>query len=289
MFEFFGTVIFCLFVAIAAFCRGCYVVARMFFPDPNARQGCGRFASSGFFGCVWFLIAAVAILFVLPIMSPSHAAARRSQCTNNLKQIVLAMHNYHDEYKCFPPAYTVDKAGRPLHSWRTLLLPYLEQKELYKQLRLDEPWDSKHNQGVFALLQIPAVFRCPSDPLLPDADSRSETNYVAIVGPRTVFPGPKSVRLKDITDDPAKTIAVVETYDLGIRWYEPRDLKAEEMSFRINDPDLVGIASRHPGGANVGFADGRSVSFLPDTTEPRIVEAMTTINGKEKLLPGDVP
>ena len=59
------------------------------------------------------------------------------------------MNNYEAQHGCFPPAYSVDKDGRPLHSWRVLLLPYLDEEELYKQLRLDEPWDSPHNKAVF--------------------------------------------------------------------------------------------------------------------------------------------
>ncbi len=118
-----------------------------------------------------------------------------------------------------------------------------------------------------------ACYRCPSDPA-----SQGETNYVMIVGPHTISNGPNSVRLKDIADGPANTIAVVETYGLGIRWYEPADLRAEEITFRINDPEYFGIASRHPGGVQVGLIDG-SVRFLPDDTDPRAVEAATTIHG----------
>jgi prepilin-type processing-associated H-X9-DG protein len=88
--------------------------------------------------------------------------------------------------------------------------------------------------------------------------------------------------LNDITDGASNTIAVIETYGLGIRWYEPRDLRVDEMSFKINDPEYVGIASRHPGGVDVALADG-SVRFLPENTDPRAVEAMTTINGGEDV------
>ena len=249
----------------------------------------------GILGCFfWFVIFGLLVFLLLPSVECAREAARRSQCTCNLKQIGLALFNYADKYGSFPPAYTVNATGRPLHSWRVLLLPFMEQGELYKQLRMDEPWDSAHNLRVFTSpgtagpLAGPSCFRCASDLLSPDAGSPSETNYVAIVGPRTIFPGAKSVRQSDITDGTSNTIAVVETYGLGIRWYEPRDLRAEEMSFQVNDPDLVSIASRHPGGANVGLADG-SVRFFSEKRAPRIVEAMTTISGKEELSPGELP
>ena len=60
------------------------------------------------------------------------------------------MHVHHDAKQSFPPAYTADKDGKPLLSWRVLILPYVEQNELYKQFHLDEPWDSEHNKPLIA-------------------------------------------------------------------------------------------------------------------------------------------
>lgn len=237
----------------------------------------GRGVIGEVFGClVWFLLAGVIVLAILPFLFPSREAARRSQCDNNLRQIGLAMQNYHDKYGCFPPAYTVDVKGRRLHSWRVLLLPFLEQEPLYRQLHLDEPWDNPLNSRIFSGV-TPLCFRCPSD-----GENREDTNYVMIAGPRTISNGPNSGRRKDITDGDSKTILVVETCDMGIRWYEPRDLRVDEMSFRINDPEHYSIASRHPGGAKVAFADGQT-EFLTDATDPCVVDALTTINGGEDV------
>lgn len=235
-------------------------------------------------GLGWFLLFGLVVALALPSVSAAPQAARRSLCSNNLKQITLAMHNYHDKYGSLPPAYTVDKAGRLLHSWRVLLLPFLEQQALYERIRLDKPYDSPHNQAVFGSAgsayshPMPRVFWCPSD----KENQGATTNYVMILGPHTLSNGPNSVCLKDMTDGPGNTIAVVETYGLGTAWYEPRDLRADEMTFKINDPEYFGIASRHPGGAQVGLADG-SVRFLPDTVDPRDVEALTTIHGGEDV------
>ena len=71
----------------------------------------------------------------------------RTASVNNLKQIGLAMHNYANIEKTFPPAYTTDRAGEPLLSWRVLILPYLEQETLFKRFHLEEPWDSPPQQG----------------------------------------------------------------------------------------------------------------------------------------------
>jgi len=96
------------------------------------------------------------------------------------------------------------------------------------------------------------------------------------------------VGLKDIPDGPGYTVCVVEVTGLGVRWYEPGDLDAEQMSYRINDPDRWGICSRHPGGAQVAMCDG-SVRLLPDSTDPELVKGASTINGGEDVsgLPGN--
>ena len=78
---------------------------------------------------------------------------------NNLKQIGLAMHNYHDVHRTLPPAYHADASDRPLLSWRVLILPYLEQDALYREFHLNEPWDSDHNKKLIE--RIPAVYQSP--------------------------------------------------------------------------------------------------------------------------------
>ena len=74
-------------------------------------------------------------LFVIAISLPdvhsARMAARRSKCTSHLKQLGLALQNYNDVYKCFPPVCTTDANGKPMHSWRVLILPFLEEKALY--------------------------------------------------------------------------------------------------------------------------------------------------------------
>ena len=87
----------------------------------------------------------VLVALLLPAVQAAREAARRSQCTNNLKQIVLALHNYHDVYKCFPSAVLTDESGRPIRSWRVAILPFMEQQALYKQYDFNQPWDSPRN------------------------------------------------------------------------------------------------------------------------------------------------
>jgi len=222
-------------------------------------------AGIGCLACGGILVA-----LLLPAVQAAREAARRMQCSNNLKQIAIALHNYHDVYKALPPAYTVDENGNKLHSWRTLILPFIEQSPLYSQIKLDEPWDSPNNRR-FADT-ILSVFSCPSDG---DAIS-ANTDYMVIVGPGTIFQGKDPVSFRDVTDGTSNTLAVVEVHDSGVSWMAPVDLKLETMQFRVNGGPSE-IRSRHPGGTNVAMADG-SVHFLAATIDPQLLRALVTRN-----------
>ena len=115
---------------------------------------------------------------------------RGGQCINNLKQIGLAMHNYHARHKTFPPAYTVDKDGKPLLSWRVLILPYLEQDALYKEFHLDEPWDSEHNRALID--RMPTTYLCPGGSS--KRADRGKTTYLTRAARRRSFRDPKASR-----------------------------------------------------------------------------------------------
>jgi hypothetical protein len=84
--------------------------------------------------------------------------AHRAKSQNNLKQLGIAIHSYHDVHG-FLPTDVRDADGKPLLSWRVLLLPYLEQEPLYRRFKLDEPWDSENNKPLLALM--PEVLRSP--------------------------------------------------------------------------------------------------------------------------------
>jgi prepilin-type processing-associated H-X9-DG protein len=218
------------------------------------------------------LCSGIPIALLLPAVQAAREAARRSQCSNNLKQIGLAMHNYHDTYKCFPPAYIPDEDGRPMHSWRVLILPFLEQGYLYEQYNFDEPWDSPANLALASL--APNVFHCPSTPGSPGS---SETGYAVISGTGALFDGPDAFKLSDVTDGTSNTIMVVEVAGSGIQWTEPRDLDIDQAAFQVG-----GIESNHPGGANVLIADG-SVRFISETIDPGILDALITRGGGERV------
>jgi hypothetical protein len=204
------------------------------------------------------IVAAVGILWLLLPRAGSGPVAPRGSCRHNLKFILLALDAYHDEHGSFPPAYVADKNGRPLYSWRVLILPYIDEKPLYLKYRLDEPWDSPHN---FPLSNVTLdAFKCPSE----DKGESASTDYLAVVGPHAAWTGDNSVSRKDISDPHGSVIHVVEASQSGIGWAEPRDLYVNQIPLAINPKQGLGISSRHKDCAQVGLCDGSVIALFDD-------------------------
>lgn len=152
-----------------------------------------------------FLICGVALL--LPAVQAAREAARRSQCCNNLKQIGLALHNYHMVFKTLPFAVVTNEDGKPMQSWRAAILPFIEQPALVKQYDPREPWDSPKNRAISPMM--PSVFRCPSDPQ--SAPNSERTCYVMVSGKGTIGGMPnEAVNFAKVTDGLSNTIMVIE-------------------------------------------------------------------------------
>jgi len=200
--------------------------------------------------------APVALGLLLPAVQKVREAAARTQSMNNLKQIALAMYNYHDANNGFPPAYRASKDGKPLLSWRVLILPYIEQDALYKEFHLDEPWDSEHNKKLIE--RMPKIYRSPASQAAPGM-----TNYETVRGPNTAFPGDKSIRVADITDGTSNTIMVVEVSDRkAVLWTKPDDFELNEKS------PMEGLGGLWPGGFLAAMCDG-SVRMIRNTIDPK--------------------
>jgi len=218
-------------------------------------------------GCGGILLA-----LLLPAVQAAREAARRAQCSNNLKQIALAMHNYHAANNCLPPAYLANKDGKPMHSWRVLLLPYLEQNALYSQYRFDEPWDSPNNSALAGIM--PSVYACPSNAT---AQANGQTSYMVITGPGTVFEDAKACSFADITDGTSNTLMVVEVSGKTTNWMQPQDVSVDEITQTMLSPPGVARSGpdAHPGGFQASLCDG-SVRFMSDAidleTFKRLVE-----------------
>jgi len=187
----------------------------------------------------------------------------RIKCENQIRQISLAMLLYEKDHGTLPPAFTVDDEGKPLHSWRVLLLPYLGQQQLYDHLELSEPWNSPHNKKYWAA-DIP-IYQCPSD----HETSPGRANYSVVVGDDSAFRGTKGTVLNSIVGNPAGLVLVIERLE-GVCWLDPN----QEVSVALADlginqrgpsvKKIIGVSSDHKTCVVIGCRDG-SVKLLSDT------------------------
>ena len=226
-------------------------------------------------GVALFFVIAVVIALLLPPVKRSREAARRTQCKNNLKQIVLALNAYESEYGVFPPAFTANSEGQPLHSWRTLILPYLDQEDLYKKIDLSKPWNDPTNAEVY---QTPVyTLCCPSAPF-PDSNLRPScmTTYLAAVTEDSCLRPIESLKKKQISDTLSSTLMVIElrTED-AVHWMQPADADLET----ILEFSLLKRRT-HVGGIQSAFADG-SVRFISENTPETTLRALVSASGGE--------
>jgi type II secretory pathway pseudopilin PulG len=221
-------------------------------------------------------IIGLVIALLLPASrGGSREAARRMQCSNHLKQIGLALQNYHDHYHSLPPAYVADSDGKPMHSWRVLLLPYLEQKTLDDKYNFNEPWNGPNNSKLHN--QVVRVFCCPSRF---GRQPETDTSYVVVIGRETAWPAEKPTSLKSFTDGFSNAILVVEVANSGIHWMEPRDLDFDRIPMAINPTDGHGISSPHPNVALAVFADGHTAALTKNTPAEIIRRLLTIADGE---------
>jgi prepilin-type processing-associated H-X9-DG protein len=207
-----------------------------------------------------------------PAVIGAREASSRVQCVNNLKQIGLALHNYHHVNKKFPGAYSADGSGKPLLSWRVHVLPYLGEEALYKEFHLSEPWDSPHNRELIS--RMPLTYQCPGS--LSSA-KEGKTVYLAPRGPRTILSGGEGTSLLTIRDGTSNTAMVIEAGDENaVIWTKPDDWEAGEEG----DPRFP--ASGHAGGSNMLFGDG-AVRFIKRTIDPKVLRALLTKDGGEVI------
>ncbi len=228
------------------------------------------------------------------VILPSRDSSQKMQCANNMKQIMMALHNYHDVNRAFPAPYTTDKNGKPLHSWRVTLLPYLEQTAIYEQMMQyrDEPWDSENNKQ-FHNINIPA-YQCPAA----KNQKPGMTNYSVVVGKvdaeqarklglrgpcATAFPEPnKWYSFGFMSDGASNTIGIVERKE-PVCWMDPSQEVTLEEAIKLYQTEQAKVGSAHKGGFFIGVCDG-SVHFWDEAQ--RTLEqwkAGLTANGGESV------
>jgi beta-lactamase regulating signal transducer with metallopeptidase domain len=211
------------------------------------------------------------VALLLPAVQSAREAARRMQAKNNVKQLMLAMHNYHDTHKEFPKPVMTGPDGKTKYSWRVALLPFLEQQALYEKYNRNEPWDSENNKKVLA--QIPPTYRNPNA-----AAGTTDTSYLALVGESTALgDGEKAVKIRDMTDGTSNTVMIFEV-KRKVPWTKPVDI-AYDAKGKL--PEFKGY---HRGGFHVGICDG-SVKFVADSVAEEVLRKLITRNGGEVVGP----
>jgi hypothetical protein len=222
---------------------------------------------------------------LLPAVVAARAAAQRVVCANNVKQLVLAMHNYHEVHKAFPPLYTVNSEGKPLHSWRVLILPYIETG-LYEQIRLDEPWDSEHNSQFHK--QVINIYQCSDNK---NSKPGADCCYAVIAGEAFIpAKGAGEIignSIANITDGISNTIGIVEVKE-PFCWMDPtKDVSLEELQKGINTQEGR-VGSSHPGIINVGMLDG-SARVISNQVPQETLKALGTCAGGENVTLDNMP
>ncbi|HAH48721.1 DUF1559 domain-containing protein [Gimesia sp.] len=198
---------------------------------------------------------------LVPGIKQARAAARRSVSKNNIKQIMLALHNYHQVHKHFPPAVVLGPDGKTPHSWRVELLPFLDQKALYDSYKMNEPWDSEHNKKIAETL-VPVYYN-------PNSENTANASYFVVVGKNTPFGTEEGVSFAEMTDGTSKIMAIVEA-KRDVPWTKPEDISFDGKKL----PEFGGF---HDGGYQTGFCDG-SVHFISSRIDPETLIGLLTIN-----------
>ena len=231
------------------------------------------------------LLAATLASIVLPTapgpFTDTREEARQGCCRSNLKQISWALLNYRDVHGQFPPVCSSNMHGGPMHSWRVLILPFIEEEALFQQYRFDEPWNSPHNQKIGK--KVPPVYACVSA----TRDGRNSpplTSYVAVTGARTGWQRTES------TDSDSGGILLAEVANSDIHWMEPRDLDLDKQA--ALGENALRVAANHKlerkysleketTGGNIACAD--SAAFcLPECTRLDEVAARLDVPYEER-------
>jgi len=206
------------------------------------------------------------LALLLPAVQAAREAARRTQSMNNMKQLGLALHSYHDKYNSFPPAVVTDASGKPLYSGRVLLLPFMEQQNLYDAFNKDEAWDSANNLAISQ-----SSVKTFMDPSSADV-SPGKTDYLFVTGKGTVFEAGATTSFGTITDGTSNTLLMIEAKSAGVHWAEPRD-------FDLSQPSPL-PPGNHPNINIVLLGDG-SVRSINKTLSPQLLHQLGTKNGGE--------
>jgi prepilin-type processing-associated H-X9-DG protein len=207
---------------------------------------------------------------MLPTIQKAKDATVRVKSQNNLKQLALAMHSYHEAEGNMPVAIFGKDGKKPILSWRVAMLPYVGQKALYQQFKLDEAWDSENNKKLIA--NMPDIF---IDAEAPPNKEPGQTHYQVFVGKTAGFVMHKDgVQLSDIADGASNTI-MIATATNPVTWTKPEDL-----AYEAGKPlPKLGFSGKP---INVAFFDGSVKAINPKVSE-QTLRALITRSGGELI------
>jgi prepilin-type processing-associated H-X9-DG protein len=206
------------------------------------------------------------------------AAARRVQSTNNLKQIGLGLSSYHEMFSTFPAGGTFDAEGRPLQSWQTRILPYVEQVSLYGRIDVTIPWNDPRNASAFQT-EV-SGFLNPGIPVKKDRAGYALSHYA---GNAFVLGGDVPWAMRDLKDGSSVTLMGGEVAGGFRPWGDPVNWRDPGLGVNRSP---AGFGGPFQGGANFLFADG-TVRFLKNSIDPAVLKALGTPAGNEKVSPPD--
>ena len=202
------------------------------------------------------------------------SAERRDRNLQNLRQIGLALHNYHQAWNSFPPAVGRDLNGNPL-SWRVAILPYVEEDPLYQTWNMHEPWDGPNNRLLWA--RTPRCYQMPGR-----KGDGTKTYYQVFVGPGALFEPNVPVRITDVTDGTSNTIMVAEASS-PVVWCEPGDIPFQASPNGFDPQQVGGWFGKN---VNVVMADG-AVRPISWKVSPQMFQAAITRRGGEVVFLDD--
>jgi hypothetical protein len=206
--------------------------------------------------------------------------AGRTSDRNNLHQIGLAAHNYHDGERHFPPGGRMDEHGRPRHGWQTFLLPYIDQTPLFKRIDLQRAWNSAPNAPHFhtriPVYQNPHIVRNVAAESLVDNAGFSHSHYAAN---ERVLGANSRMEIGDISDGTSNTIMAGDVNGNFRPWGDPVNWR--DPAAGINS-SASGFGSPFSGGANFLLCDG-TVRFISEKVDPAVLKAISTPAGGEPV------
>ena len=219
---------------------------------------------------------------VILLVQRENRTVARLHCHSHLKQVGLAMANYHDVFKSLPLAGTPHDSYKYPYSWRMRALPFFGHGG--SDYSEDQPWNSSHNLG--AAEHVNQYFRCPSDP---GASKPHRSNYVLITGPGTLFPARnRALKFQQITDGLETTILVVEVQRSTIQTNEPRDLTVDEFLLMTQGEataDGMTLLGNHGNGFHVLMADCSVRVFTAPLDQYDWRALITPAGGETVMLP----